>query len=154
MTILQNTRNQQKRVNFLVSRLTKPLVFHLVQWQVESNGIDLPWQHNKGPIIIYRRGEGGGFGAKQGEIQPIPPLKCYSTEVIPPNNFWWLWRFPPRPPHMSSFSKQIWVVPPLNSSKVFSDLPFWVLSYDWSPFCSPKNQVIPLNSPPPPLPRR
>ena len=53
------------------------------------------------------------------------------------------------PPPMSSFSKQIWVVPPLNSSKGFSDPPFWVLSYDWSPFCSPKNQVIPLNPPPP-----
>ena len=45
---------------------------------------------------------------------------------------------------MPSFSKQIWVVPPLNPSKVFSD----------PPFCSPKNQVIPpkiLRTPPPPF---
>ena len=32
--------------------------------------------------------------------------------MIPPNNFWWLSRSPPPPPdHMSSFSKQTWVVP-------------------------------------------
>ena len=30
---------------------------------------------------------------------------------------------PPFPHHMSSFSKQIWVVPPLSPSKVFSDPP-------------------------------
>ena len=76
------------------------------------------------------------------------PFECYFTpEVIPPNNFWWL----SRSPLMSSFYKQIWVVPPLNSSKVFGDPPFWVLSYDWSPFCSPKDQVIlPKILPPPP----
>ena len=51
--------------------------------------------------------------------------------MIPPNNIWWLSR--PPPPPMSSFSKQIWVVQPLNPSKVFSDPLFWVLSYDWSP---------------------
>ena len=51
----------------------------------------------------------------------------------PPDNFWWLSRPPPPPALMSSFAKQIWVVPPLNPSKVFSDPPFWVLSYDWSP---------------------
>ena len=34
---------------------------------------------------------------------------------------------------MPSFSKQIWVVPHLNPSKVFSNLPF----------CSPQNQVTP-----------
>ena len=29
----------------------------------------------KGPVIIYRRGRGGGgFGAKQGEISPSPLL--------------------------------------------------------------------------------
>ena len=39
----------------------------------------------------------------------------------PPINIWWLLR-PPHP-SMSSFSKQIWVVPPLNPSKVFSDPP-------------------------------
>ena len=35
--------------------------------------------------------------------------------MIPPNNFWWLSQSPspplPPPHHMSSFSKQIWVVP-------------------------------------------
>ena len=59
------------------------------------------------------------------------PFECYFTEVIPPNNFWWLSRSPP--PLLSSFSKRIWVVPPLNPSKDFSDPPFWVLSYDRSP---------------------
>ena len=55
--------------------------------------------------------------------------------------------------HMSSFSKQIWVVPPLNPSKVFSDNPFWVLSYDWSPhFDSPRNQAIPPKIPRAPSP--
>ena len=49
---------------------------------------------------------------------------------------------------MSSFSKQIWVVPPLNPFKVFSDLPFG-FSVTTDPFfCSPTNQVIPLQNPP------
>ena len=47
------------------------------------------------------------------------------------------------PPPISSFSKQIWVVPPLNPTKVFS----------YPPFCSPKKQVIPPKIlPPPPSP--
>ena len=50
---------------------------------------------------------------------------------------------------MSSFSEQIWVVPPLNPSKVFSDPPSWVLSYDWSPLFSPQNRVIPPKILPP-----
>ena len=60
--------------------------------------------------------------------------ECYFTEVMPLNNIWWLSRFPP-PHKMSSFSKQIWLylLPPLNPSEVFSDPPFWVLSYGWSP---------------------
>ena len=45
---------------------------------------------------------------------------------------------------MSSFSKQIWVVPPLNLSKVFSDPPFGFSVTTDPPFCSLKNQV---NSP-------
>ena len=52
--------------------------------------------------------------------------------MIPPNNFWWFSR-PPPPPLMSSFSKQIWVVRPLNPSISFSDPLFWILSYEWSP---------------------
>ena len=75
------------------------------------------------------------------------PCECYFTEVIPPLITFDDFR---DPPPMSSFSKQIWVVPPLNPSKVFNDLLFWVLSYDWSPFCTPKNQVIPQKNPPPP----
>ena len=59
------------------------------------------------------------------------PFECCFTEVIPPNNFWWF--SPPTPPHMSSFSKQIWVVRPLNPSISFSDPLFWILSYEWSP---------------------
>ena len=47
---------------------------------------------------------------------------------------------------MSSFSKQIQVVPPLNPSKAFSDPPpFGFLVTTDHPFCSPENQV-----PPPP----
>ena len=53
--------------------------------------------------------------------------------MIPPNNVWWLSWFPPPPPPMSLFSKLIWVLPPLNPSKVFSDPLFWVLSYNWTP---------------------
>ena len=40
---------------------------------------------------------------------------------------------------------QIWVVPPLNPSKFFSDPAFWVLSYNCSPLKS--------STPPPPHPR-
>ena len=53
------------------------------------------------------------------------------------------------PGAMSSFSKQIWVVHPLNPSKVFSDPPFWVLSYDWSLLLFSYNQVIPPKILPP-----
>ena len=44
---------------------------------------------------------------------------------------------------MSSFSKQMWVVLPLNPSKVFSAPPFRISVTTDSPPCSPKNQVIP-----------
>ena len=65
--------------------------------------------------------------------------------MIPPNNFWWLSR-------CLQFSKQIWVVPLLNPSKVFSDHPFWVLSYDLSPLLfSQKASDSPQTPPPPPL---
>ena len=50
---------------------------------------------------------------------------------------------PPPLPSMSSFSKQIWVVPPLNPSKVFSDPPFWVISYDWSRLLFSQNSSDP-----------
>ena len=59
--------------------------------------------------------------------------ECYFTEVIPLNNIWWLSRFPP-PNNVFIFQANLIVPPPpLNPSKVFSDPPFWVLSYDWSP---------------------
>ena len=55
---------------------------------------------------------------------------------------------------MSSFSKQIWVIPPLNPSKDFSDPPFWVLSYYWSPpFVLLKILWFPPQNPPPPTPK-
>ena len=84
-----------------------------------------------------------------------PPFECYFTEVIPPNNFWWLSRSTPPPPSMPSFSKQIWVVPPLTPSKLFRDPTFWVLSYDSSPLLfSQKSTDPPLKCssalPPPP----
>ena len=63
--------------------------------------------------------------------------------MIPPNNFWWLSRSP-RPPPTCLLFKQVWVVPPLSASKVFSDPIFWALSYDWSP----------PPPPPPPPPRK
>ena len=39
--------------------------------------------------------------------------------------------------------KQIWVVLRLNPSKIFSDPPFWALSYDWSPpkFSDPSQAI-------------
>ena len=51
---------------------------------------------------------------------------------------------------MSSFSKRIWVVPPLNPSKVFNYPPFGFSVTIDPPFCFPKNQVIPPKIPPPP----
>ena len=80
----------------------------------------------------------------------IPPLNVTSLKWSTPQITFDDFRDPPRP--MSPFSKQIWVVPPLNPSKDFSDPPFWVLSYDL-PFCSSKNQVIPPKPTalPPPL---
>ena len=75
-------------------------------------------------------GGGGNLGLNKVKLSQSP-FECYFTAVIPPNNFWWLLRSPPAPP--SSFSKQIWVIPPLNPSEVFNDPPFWVLSYDCSP---------------------
>ena len=62
---------------------------------------------------------GGGFGLKKAKFSRSP-FECYFTEVIPLITFDDFHD----PSHMSSFSKQIWVVPPLNPSKVFSDPPF------------------------------
>ena len=68
----------------------------------------------------------------------------------PPNN-----RFddfhPPPPRHQHVFIFQTNLSgPPLSPSKVFSDPPFWVLSYDWSPlFFSPKSSDPPKITLPP-----
>ena len=77
------------------------------------------------------RGEDLGLNKVKFSRSPLWMLVHWSD---PPNNVWWPSRSPH--PHMSSFSKEIWVVPPLNPSKVFSDPHFWVLSYDWSPLKS------------------
>ena len=74
-------------------------------------------------------GGGGGFGAKQCEILADPPFECYFTEVIPPNNIWWLSR---SPPHVFILQANL-SGPPLNPSKVFSDSPLWVLSLQLIP---------------------
>ena len=87
--------------------------------------LDLLTGFYKGPVIIYRLGEGGGLGLNK----VIPPFNVTSRKWSP------LITFDDfrDPLPMSSFSKQIWVVPLLNPSKVFSDSPFRVLSYDWFP---------------------
>ena len=59
--------------------------------------------------------------------------ECYFTEVIPLNNIWWLSRSPPHNVFIFQANLIVPPPPPLNPSKVFSDPPFWVLSYDWSP---------------------
>ena len=60
---------------------------------------------------------------------------------------------PPPPPPMSGIVQaDLSGPPPLNPSKIFRDSPFCAPSYDWSPFCSPKNQVIPPKSSDPPSP--
>ena len=101
-------------------------------------------------LFIDSGGGGGGeFGAKQCEILADPPFECYFTEVIPPNNIWWLSRFPSL---MFSFSKPIWVVPP-ESFQSFQWSPHFGFSVTTDPpFCSPKTQVIPPKNPPPPPP--
>ena len=77
-------------------------------------------------------GGGGGdyFGLNKVKFSRSPHLNVTSlkwSHLITFDHF----RDPP-PRHMSLFFKQIWLVSPLNPSKVFSDPPFWVLSYDWS----------------------
>ena len=61
--------------------------------------------------------------------------------MIPPNNIWWLsWSLL----RVFIFQANLSGPPSDYPSKVFSNLPFWVLSYDWSPhFESPRNQAIP-----------
>ena len=107
------------------------------------NGAFTKLTRSKGPVIVYRRGKDLGQNKVKFSRYPLWMLLHWSD---PPNNFWWLSQAP-LPPPPSSFSKQIWVIPPLNPSEVFRDPSFWVLSYDWSPFCSPKNLAIPPKIP-------
>ena len=73
--------------------------------------------------------------------------------MILPNNIWWLSR---SPPHVFIFQANL-RGPPLDPSKVFSDPPFWVLSYDWFPLLffwkssDPPKKI--LRPPPHPLPQ-
>ena len=60
-----------------------------------------------------------------------PPFECCFPDVIHPNSIWWL----SRSPHpMSSFSKQIWAVPPL---------PWSFQSFQWSPLLGSRFRLIP-----------
>ena len=95
----------------------------------------------KHPFLLALR-RWGSFARNVPSLQANFPLKWSPTEVIPPNIR--------DPPLMSSFPKQIWVVPWILPK--FSVTPaFWVLSYLTDPpFCSSKNQVIPAPPPPPP----
>ena len=58
----------------------------------------------------------------------------------------------PPPPSMSSLSKQISVVPPLNPSKISGDPPFGFSVTTDPPFCSSRNQLIPPKIVCPPIP--
>ena len=74
--------------------------------------------------------------------------------MIPPNNIWWLSWSPLR---VFIFQANLSGPPSDYPSKVFSNLPFWVLSYDLIPpfWVSQKSSDPPLNSPaqpPPPSP--
>ena len=55
------------------------------------------------------------------------PFESYFTEVIPPNQTFDDFR--DLPSHVFIIQAKL-SDPPLNPSKVFSDPPFWVLSYD------------------------
>ena len=104
-------------------------------------------QFFKGSVIIYLRVGEGGWGAKDLRLNKVKfsqslPFKVTSLKrspLITFNDF----RYPPPPICLHFPSKFQWF-PPLNPSKVFSDSPFWVLSYDWSPlFLTQKSCDIP-----------
>ena len=91
----------------------------------------------KGRVIIYRRGSGGeDLGLNKVQFSRFPLWML----LQPPNNVWWLLRFPPS---RSSFSKQIWVVPLWILPKFPAIPPFGFSVMTDPPFCSPKNQVFP-----------
>ena len=132
-----STVHSHKKILKLNLFVTLKYQFYSLKW---SLFVKLP-----GPVIIYRRGLGeGGFEAKQGEIYPIPPLNVSSlkwSHLITFDDF-------RDPPPMSSFSKQIWVVSPLNPSKTFSDLPLLGSQLRLiSPLVLPKIKWSPLKSP-------
>ena len=128
------------------------LIFHKISPRTHHTICNKSLLRDRSLFIAWGGGEGSG--AKQGEIWSDPPFECYF--LIPPHNISWLSRSLPPPPPMSSFSEQIWVVSPLNPSKVFSDPPFhfgFLVSTD-PPFYSPKNYYVipPQKNPPSPLP--
>ena len=72
----------------------------------------------------------------------LPPFECYFTEVIPPNNFCWLSRFPPPRLYVFIFQANL-IGSPSESFQTFQWYPFGFSVTTDPPFCSPKNQVIP-----------
>ena len=84
---------------------------------------------------------GGGRGWTPEDLElnkvkfSLSPFECYLTEIIPPNNIWWLSRFPPTPCGLPFESFQR----------------FW-----WSPFLGSQLRLIPpfvlhkIKCPPPP----
>ena len=78
------------------------------------------------------------------------PFECYFTELILPNNFWWLSRSPPCLHFPSKFEwSPFWILPK------FSVIPPFGFPVTTDPlFCSLKNQVtptpLPKSSVPPP----
>ena len=107
--------------------------------------VGTPWNvflSFKGPVIIYRRGE---------EDLSLNKVKFRWNLAYP--SFVRYFTFAMPSPHVFIFQADLSGPTPLNPSKVFSDPPFWVLSYDWSPVCCSKNQVTPpkILRPPPML---
>ena len=104
--------------------------------QVAEFWFEYSWRGSHGTLFIAWGREGGRTRCNLAD----PPFGCYFTEVIPPNNIWWLSR-PPTPPHVFIFQANL-SDPPSESFQSLQWSPFWILSYDWS------RQKIP---PPPPL---
>ena len=73
------------------------------------------------------------------------PFQCYFAEVIPLITFD-DFRDPPPPPYVFIFQANL-SGPPLYPSKVFSDLPFWVLSYECSSLLFSQKSIYPPTCP-------
>ena len=97
--------------------------------------------------LFIAGGEDLGLNKVKFSWSPLWIFECYLTEVIPPNNIWWL----PRSPAQLFIFQANLNSSPSKSFQSFQWSPFWVLSYDWSPLFCPKNQATPpkiLPSPP------